>query len=108
MSDLARGLAQEKAMLRRRREHAPAAPFLDQCREVRHGIETEDGELEAVLPFGLTVAAAAVTAELGEQVKKMGFTEVWDFGPEEANARYCANRSDRLRLRIAHFTGARV
>jgi methyltransferase (TIGR00027 family) len=48
-------------------------------------------------------------ANLAEQVRKLGFAEVWDLGPEEANARYFANRTDGLRLRdIDHFLGARV
>jgi methyltransferase (TIGR00027 family) len=33
---------------------------------------------------------------LAAQVKKLGFTQVWDFGPEEANARYFAGRTDGL------------
>jgi methyltransferase (TIGR00027 family) len=47
-------------------------------------------------------------AELADQVKRIGFSETWDFGPVDADARYCANRADGLRLRIAHFMGARV
>lgn len=33
---------------------------------------------------------------LAARVKKLGFTQVWDFGPEEANARYFAGRTDGL------------
>jgi methyltransferase (TIGR00027 family) len=47
-------------------------------------------------------------AELTEQVRRLGFSKVWDFGPEEADARYCANLADGLRLRISHLMGARV
>jgi O-methyltransferase involved in polyketide biosynthesis len=47
-------------------------------------------------------------ADLAERVRKLGFAEVWDLGPEEANVRYFANRSDGLRFCLAHFMGARV
>lgn len=33
---------------------------------------------------------------LAARVKKLGFTQVWDFGPEEANVRYFAGRTDGL------------
>lgn len=35
---------------------------------------------------------------LAAQVETLGFRQVWDFGPEEANARYFAGRTDGLRL----------
>ena len=48
-------------------------------------------------------------AKLAEQVRDAGFAEVWDLGPEEANARYLANRADGLRMTADHhFMGARV
>jgi methyltransferase (TIGR00027 family) len=48
-------------------------------------------------------------AKLAEQVRDAGFAEVWDLGPEEANARYFANRLDGLRMTADHhFMGARV
>ena len=34
------------------------------------------------------------SASLAAQVREVGFAEVWDFGPKEANARYFADRSD--------------
>jgi O-methyltransferase involved in polyketide biosynthesis len=33
---------------------------------------------------------------LTARVKEIGFTQVWDFGPEEANARYFTGRADGL------------
>jgi methyltransferase (TIGR00027 family) len=45
---------------------------------------------------------------LAEQVRELGFPEVWDLGEKELNARYFANRSDGLRLYLGHFMGARV
>jgi hypothetical protein len=36
-------------------------------------------------------------AKLAEQVRKIGFAEVSDFGPDEANARYFKDRTDGLR-----------
>ena len=48
-------------------------------------------------------------AKLAEQVRDAGFAEVWDLGPEEANARYLTNRADGLRMTADHhFMGARV
>lgn len=47
-------------------------------------------------------------AELIEDVRNLGFSEVLEFGPEQVNARYCAKRPDGLRSRIAHFMGARI
>jgi methyltransferase (TIGR00027 family) len=36
--------------------------------------------------------------DLAAQVKRLGFTQVWDFGAEEANLRYFAGRTDGLRI----------
>jgi methyltransferase (TIGR00027 family) len=48
-------------------------------------------------------------AQLAEQVLKLGFSEVWDFGPEEASPLYFAGRTDGLRPPTAdHIMGARV
>jgi methyltransferase (TIGR00027 family) len=48
-------------------------------------------------------------ARLIEQVRKLGFSEVWDFGPEEASRLYFAGRADGLRpLASDHIMGARV
>lgn len=50
-------------------------------------------------------------ARLAPRVKKLGFTEVEDFRPEAANARYFSGRADGLRLRVpgsAHMIKARV
>lgn len=49
--------------------------------------------------------------ELGQRVRSLGFREVVDLGPEEANARYFSGRSDELRLPQpcpAHLMHARV
>lgn len=35
---------------------------------------------------------------LAERLKGLGFTQVWDFGAEEANARYLTGRADGLQL----------
>jgi len=70
---------------------------------------------------GLAVAKAR-GASLGEpwlsqfepslltaRVKELGFTQVWDLGPEEANARYFAGRTDGLRTSpVLHLMKARV
>ena len=57
--------------------------------------------------------------ELAERVKETGYSEVWDFGPEEANANYFSGRTDQLSptaldglplnlFRIAHLMKARI
>jgi methyltransferase (TIGR00027 family) len=48
-------------------------------------------------------------ARLAEEVRRLGFSEVWDFGPKEASSLYFADRTDGLRPRAAlHLMGARV
>jgi methyltransferase (TIGR00027 family) len=48
-------------------------------------------------------------AQLADQVRKLGFCEVSDLGPDEARMRYFANRNDGLRpLASEHFMRARV
>jgi methyltransferase (TIGR00027 family) len=46
---------------------------------------------------------------LAEQVRKIGFAEVTDFGPDDAQARYFKDRTDGLRpQRLNHYMRARV
>ena len=48
-------------------------------------------------------------ARLAEQVRKLGFSQVWDFGPGEASPLYFAGRTDGLRPPAnVHLMGARV
>ncbi len=48
-------------------------------------------------------------AQLAEQVRKLGFAEVSDFGPDEAQARYFTGRTDGLRAFVLnHYMRARV
>ncbi len=48
-------------------------------------------------------------ASLAEQVRKIGFAEVTDFVPDEAEARYFRDRTDGLRpQRLNHYMRARV
>lgn len=48
-------------------------------------------------------------ASLAVRVKEAGFAQVWDFGPEEAFARYIAGRTDGLRVpSMNHLMKARV
>jgi methyltransferase (TIGR00027 family) len=48
-------------------------------------------------------------AKLAEQVRKIGFAEVSDFGPDDAAARYFNDRTDGLRPSAAnHYMRARV
>ena len=46
---------------------------------------------------------------LAARVKALGFAEMWDFGPEEATARYFAGRTDGLcALPLSHLMKTRV
>ena len=48
-------------------------------------------------------------AKLAEDVRKLGFSDVSDFGPHEAEARYFAGRTDGLRPpALNHYLRARV
>jgi methyltransferase (TIGR00027 family) len=47
--------------------------------------------------------------DLAARVKALGFTQVWDLGPEDANARYFAGRTDGLcDGGLSHHMKARV
>ena len=35
-------------------------------------------------------------SDLAARLRALGFTQIWDIGPEEADARYCAGRTDGL------------
>jgi O-methyltransferase involved in polyketide biosynthesis len=81
----------------------PATPLDDEGRqrlELLHNWAAARGE---------PVVTFFETANLAGQVRKLGFAEVSDFGPDEANARYFTNPTDGLRLRApSHFMKARV
>jgi O-methyltransferase involved in polyketide biosynthesis len=50
-------------------------------------------------------------ANLMARLREVGFAEVWELGPEDANARYFAGRTDGLKLPVpslAHLMRARV
>ena len=54
--DRERGLLEQQAFLRQRREHPPAARVLHDLEIIRPRVIGKDGEFEAVLPVGLGVA----------------------------------------------------
>jgi methyltransferase (TIGR00027 family) len=79
--------------------------------------ELVDEENQRVLARTMAVTAARgepllsffEPARLAEEVRKLGFAEVSDFGPDEAAARYFAGRSDGLRpFASSHLMKARV
>jgi methyltransferase (TIGR00027 family) len=48
-------------------------------------------------------------SDLAARLWALGFTQVWNIGPEEADARYCAGRTDGLRVYpYMHLMKARV
>jgi methyltransferase (TIGR00027 family) len=76
-----------------------------------------DEETQKFLAVSMTAAQARgepqqsffEPAKLAEQVLKIGFAEVSDFGPDEAEARYFKDRTDGLRpLASNHYMRARV
>jgi methyltransferase (TIGR00027 family) len=80
-------------------------------------IELCDDESQRLLAWVMASAAARgepwqssfEPAKLSEQVSKLGFVEVSDLGPEEAKARYFADRTDGLRPPASeHFMWARI
>jgi methyltransferase (TIGR00027 family) len=76
-----------------------------------------DEETQMMLAAAMTAAQARgepqgtffEPGKLAEQVRKIGFAEVSDFGPDEARARYFKNRTDGLRPSpLNHYMRARV
>ncbi len=79
--------------------------------------ELLDEESQRFLARSMAVAAARgepfqsffEPAQLAEQVRKLGFAEVSDLGPDEMEARYFTDRTDALRPSAAnHYMRARV
>ena len=66
MRDQAGPLAQDHALLGRRREGTPAPRVHHDALVIRPGIRAEDAELETTLSLGLAVAAAGITPRLGQ------------------------------------------
>jgi methyltransferase (TIGR00027 family) len=77
-------------------------------------VDEENRRLLAVLKaFGAARGEPWLSAfepnDLAARVKGLGFTEVWDFGLEEANARYFVGRTDGLYIRpMSNLLKARV
>jgi O-methyltransferase involved in polyketide biosynthesis len=74
----------------------------DNCRQIREMLA------DASAARGEPLVTFFEPARLAEQVRELGFAEVWDLGPEEANDRYFAGRTDGLCARADHYMGARV
>ncbi len=79
--------------------------------------ELVDEETQKILAASMTAGQARgepqqsffEPAKLAEQVRKIGFAEVSDFGPDEAEARYFNDRTDGLRpFALNHYMRARV
>jgi methyltransferase (TIGR00027 family) len=79
--------------------------------------ESVDEETQKIL--AVLMAVAAVRSEplqsffqpvqLAEEVRKLGFAEVSDFGPDEARTRYFAGRTDNVQPSVLnHYMRARV
>jgi methyltransferase (TIGR00027 family) len=77
-------------------------------------LDEEDQRLLAMLKaFGAARGEPWVSAfeppDLTARVKELGFTQVWNIGPEEANARYFAGRTDGLSIpSMSYLMKARV
>ena len=77
-------------------------------------LDEEAQQVLAVVKAGATANNEPVftffePVRLAEQVRKLGFSEVWDFGPEQASPLYFAGRTDGLGPPPhLHLMGARV
>jgi O-methyltransferase involved in polyketide biosynthesis len=65
--------------------------------------------MAAVAARGEPLKSFFEPADLAEQVRKLGFAEVSDFGTDEAQARYFSDRRDGLRAPVSnHYMRERV
>jgi methyltransferase (TIGR00027 family) len=69
----------------------PAAILDDRRRQIRQLL------MDLAAARGEPMLTFFEPAELAEHLRKLGFAEVWNIGPEEAHARYFASRTDGLR-----------
>jgi len=77
-------------------------------------LDEESRQMRAVIKAGVAARGEPILslfepANLAARVKEVGFAQVWDFGPEAANARYFAGRADGLCVAsLTHLMKARV
>jgi len=111
------GYLTEEATFKTLREVVAAAPGS----EIVFGYGVQEALLDEESRQMRTLVKAGVAAQgepilslfeptsLAARVKELGFAQVWDFGPEEANAQYFAGRADGLRVaNLNHLMKARV
>jgi O-methyltransferase involved in polyketide biosynthesis len=81
----------------------PEAQLNDEGRQVLASIQAN------VAARGEPLVRVFEPTTLAARVKELGFTQVWDVGPEEADAHYFAGRTDGLRTPPhSHLMKARV
>ena len=68
-----RGFLQEQTVFRKHSIRPSAAAFLSQCGEVRVRIKSEDRQLEAILPFSLTVASRTIASKTAQHRQNVSF-----------------------------------
>ena len=100
------GYLTEEAIFKTLREVASAAPgseivFGYGVRETL--LDEESRQMRKVLKEGVAAQGEPTLSlfeptNLAAQVRALGFAQVWDFGPEAANAHYFAGRADGLRV----------
>ena len=77
-------------------------------------LDEESRQMRALVKAGVAAQGEPILTlfeptSLAARVKELGFAQVWDFGPEEANARYFAGRTDGLQVAaLNHLMKARV
>jgi methyltransferase (TIGR00027 family) len=77
-------------------------------------LDEESRQMRAAVKAGVAAQGEPIISlfeptSLAARVKELGFAQVWNFGPEEANARYFAGRADGLRVAtLNHLMKARV
>jgi O-methyltransferase involved in polyketide biosynthesis len=93
---------------------APGSEIVFQYNPPESLVDEETRRLLAVLKAfaaarGEPLLSAFEPTTLAARVKALGFTQVWDLGPEEAKARYFAGRTDGLcAFPASHLMKARV
>jgi methyltransferase (TIGR00027 family) len=77
-------------------------------------LNAKDQQLQAIHTAGVAARGEPFVSffeptDLAARVRALGFTQVWDLSPEDANARYFAGRTDGLRASgLSHYMKARV
>jgi methyltransferase (TIGR00027 family) len=93
---------------------APGSEIVFQYFQPASLLNAKDQQLRAIHTAGVAARGEPFVSffeptDLAARVRALGFSQVWDLSPEEANARYFAGRTDGLRASgLSHYMKARV